>query len=364
MTIHKKSILILVALCGILTAWADTSPRLVQSLDFGWRFHEGEVAEAAKPTTPDTDWRTIDLPHDFQIEQPWVAPDASEKADNSDAAANIKSRLSARGFKEMGKGWYRLHLTPADSLRGRRLLLEFDGIMYVGDVYLNGERIGGTEYGYVGFQIDVTDKLRFSQDNVLAIMADTHDPKASRWYTGGGLFRSVRLVTTDREVYFERHPLYITTRDNRYVSIGVEVTMRGREKQLPVKVSILDPQGKQICEGEGVVRRNTPSRTVEQQLPEMEIPTPQLWDCDHPNLYTAVVTLFHENGTVADQYQEHFGIRTVEIGPDYGLRLNGQKVLLKGYANHHTLGALGAAAYPRAIEKRIQMMKQCQFVRQ
>ena len=354
----KKNILTVLALCTIVTTWAYGSPRIVQNLDYGWRFHAGDIAQAANPTTDDSGWRTVDLPHDFQIEQPWVAPDADERADNSDAAANIKSRLSARGFKEMGKGWYRLHLTPADSLRGRRLLLDFGGIMYVGDVYLNGERVGGTDYGYVGFDVDVTDKLKFGQDNVVAVMADTRDPKASRWYTGGGLFRSVRLIATDRELYFERHPLYVTSRENRYVTIGVEITTRGRDKKMPVDVRILDPQGQVVYENCDTLRRSTPTRTVEQQLKEIEINTPQLWDCDHPNLYTVQLTLHHDNGRVADVCEDHFGIRTVEIGPDYGLRLNGQKVLLKGYANHHSLGALGAAAYPRAIEKRIQLMKQ------
>ena len=341
-------------------------PRQVINLDFGWRFFAGDMENAAEgdlqsPSSlhfDDSQWRTLDLPHDFQIEQPWVAPAADEKADNSDVAANIKSRLSARGFKEMGKAWYRQHVTLDDSLRRKRILLDFGGIMYTGDVYVNSQYVGGTDYGYVGFQIDVTDKLRFGRDeNVIAVLADTRDPKASRWYTGGGLFRSVKLIVTDRDVYFERHPLYITTRDNKYVSLSVEVTSRGKDKKMPVHVEILDPQGKTACEYTDTVKRNTPSRTVEQQLREVEISCPQLWDTENPNLYTAKVTLMRENGKVADEYSEHFGIRTVEFGPDYGMKLNGRKVLLKGYANHHSLGALGAAAYPRAIEKRIQLMK-------
>ena len=339
-------------------AWGEGSARIVQNLDFGWRFHSGDVEGAALPATDDSSWRCVDLPHDFQIEQPWVAPEADEQADNSDVAANIKSRLSARGFKEMGQGWYRLHLMPADSLKGRRLLLDFGGIMYTGDVYLNGEHIGGTDYGYVGFQIDVSTRLRFGQDNVIAVMADTRDPKASRWYTGGGLFRGVRLVATDRELYFERHPLNISTRENHIIYISAEVTSRGRDKKMPVDVRILDPQGQVVCEYCDTVRRSTPSRTVEQPLKPIDIAHAQLWDTEHPNLYTAQLTLHHEDGRVADAYEEHFGIRTVEIGPDFGLKLNGKKVLLQGYANHHSLGALGAAAYPRAIEKRIKLMKE------
>jgi len=351
--------LILLTFAGLMAATTATAQvRTTQNLDFGWRFHAGDVADGAAQAAADGDWRTVDVPHDFQIEQPWVAPAADEKADNSDVAANIKSRLSSRAFKEMGIGWYRLHLVPADSLRGRRLLLEFDGLMYVGDVYLNGERIGGTDYGYVGFDIDVTNRLKPGEDNVIAVRADTREPNNSRWYTGGGLIRSVRLVATNRELYFERHPLYITTRDNRYVTIQAELTNRGRQKEVTIGTKIYGPDGQLVYEGTVQQSRKTASRTMEARLPEMEIAQPQLWDCEHPNLYRAEVSLLGADGSVIDQVSSTFGIRTIEFGPDYGFKLNGKKVLLKGYANHHSLGALGAAAYPRAIEKRILLMKQ------
>jgi len=352
----KQNLLTTLALVVTMAMSAQT--RTVTDLNYGWRFHAGNVDGASQKGFDDSAWRTVDVPHDFQIEQPWVAPAADEKADNNDPAANIKSRLSSRGFKEMGQAWYRLHLTPADSLRGRRLLLQFDGILYTADVYLNGECIGGTDYGYVGFEIDVTGKLKPGQENVVAVMADTRQPNNSRWYTGGGLYRNVRLVATSADVYFERHPLFVTTRDNRYVTLSAEVCTRGKDKKMPVAVEIRDPQGQVVYQGKSEVLRSTPSRITEQQLPEVEIPSPQLWDTDHPNLYTAKVMLYRENGTLADEASTTFGIRTIEFGPAFGMKLNGRKVLLKGYANHHSLGALGAAAYPRAIEKRIQLMKQ------
>jgi beta-galactosidase len=332
--------------------------RAVLNLSFGWRFHAGDVKNAEQKAFGDTDWRTVNVPHDFQIEQPWVAPAADEKADNSDAAANIKSRLSSRGFKEMGKGWYRLHFTPADSLRGRRLLLQFDGILYTADVYLNGERIGGTDYGYVGFEIDVTDKLKFGQENVIAVLADTREPGNSRWYTGGGIFRDVRLVATGKELFFERHPLYITTRENKFVNVSGEFTNRTR-KPAKTLVKIYAPDGSLVFEGGKTINRHRMARTVETALcNEVTIADAKLWDTEHPQLYRVVAQLFREDGSLADEVCSTFGIRTVEIVPNKGLLLNGKKVLLQGYANHHTLGALGAAAYPRAIEKRIQLMKQ------
>ena len=172
-------------LCSFL-ALSVSAQRSVKSLNFGWEFRLNDEGE----------WRKVEVPHDFQIEQPWVAPAADERPDNTDVAANIKSRLSSRGFKEMGKGYYRYHLTPSESLKGQRVLLDFEGIMYTADVLLNGQRIGGTDYGYVGFEIDISDNLKYGEDNLIEVIADTREPGNSRWYTGGGLYRNVSLVTT------------------------------------------------------------------------------------------------------------------------------------------------------------------------
>ena len=300
----KTNRLLAMVAVAMLCVAQTMGQRSVQSLNFGWLFHAGDVNNGAAIDLDDSDWCMVNVPHDFQIEQPWVAPAADEKADNDDPAANIKSRLSSRGFKEMGKGWYRMHLTPADSLRGRRLLLDFGGIMYVGDVYVNGKRVGGTDYGYVGFEVDVTADLKFGQDNVIAVMADTREPNNSRWYTGGGLFRDVRLVSTNRELFFARHPLYVTTRDNRFVTISAEVNVRGRDKKMPVGLRIFDPQGKQVYEGKTEVRRSTPTRIVEQQLVEVEVPDVQVWETEHPNLYTVEATLYNEKGVAVDCYSE------------------------------------------------------------
>ena len=345
---NRKQIRSIVALLGVSTAMF-AQPRNISSLNEGWQFSRDSLFNNSK---------TIDVPHDFQIEQPWVAPAADERADNSDVAANIKSRLSARGFKEMGAGWYRKTITPDASMQGKRVLLDFEGIMYVGDVWLNGQHIGGTDYGYVGFEIDVTKLLKYGEPNEIMVKAHTMTEKNSRWYTGGGLFRNVSLVSTSADLYFERHPLYITTRDNRYVSLSADYTDRTNAKQTCIKVKIYDPNGKLIAEQTAQRGRHRQTRTLNIQVPEIEIQNPQIWDTETPYLYKAVAQLVREDGSVADETSEEFGIRTIEYGPEFGFKLNGKKVLLKGYANHHTLGALGAAAYPRAIEKRIQLMKQ------
>ena len=327
-----------------------TAQHSVISLNAGWEFSRDSLF---------TNVERIDLPHDFQMGQPWVTPDASEKADKSNAAANTSSRLSARGFKEMGTGWYRKKLEVSGEkleVRGKRVVLDFEGIMLVGDVFLNGERIGGTDYGYVGFQIDITKKLKRG-DNTLVVKANTMGEKNSRWYTGGGLFRNVSLITTAGDIFFDRHPLYITTKDNKTITVQAAFTNK-EERLTRYRITIYRPNGTVEYEVTDSVLRMHPASVLETKLKEIDILDAQVWDTEHPNLYRAEVELLRRDGTVADTATEDFGIRTIEIGPDYGLKLNGKKVLLKGFANHHTLGALGAAAYPRAIEKRLMLMKE------
>ena len=333
----------------MLTATNSLAQRQVETLNFGWEFSRDKSFK---------DVEKVNVPHDFQIAQPWVTPSPDEKPDNTNAAANIKSRLSARGFKEIGTGWYKKTITPDASMKGKRVILDFEGIMLTGDVYLNGEHVGGTDYGYVGFEIDITNKLKYGQQNEILVKAETQNETASRWYTGGGLFRNVNLITTSSELYLERHPLYITTRDNQYVTVGVEFTNRGRQREVKIGLKLYDPNGVCVYESTENFSRRGASRTQEVKMKEIKVTDAQLWDTEHPNLYRAEVTLMTKDGVPTDSYSEHFGIRTIEYGPDFGLKLNGKKVLLKGYANHHTLGALGAAAYPRAIEKRIQLMKE------
>ena len=354
------SIILACAAC-IATDAAETIP-----LNRGWLFQRGDIAGAENPEFNSAGWETINVPHDFQISQDWVAPTADEIGDANNPVANIASRLSSRGFKEMGSGWYRkiLHADPA--WKGKRVLLDFQGIMLVGDVYLNGERVGGTDYGYLGFEIDITDKVKYGQDNLIAVKADTGKPENSRWYTGGGLFRDVNLKLTDSELYFARHPLYITTpeaeKDRAVVNIQAEVAnnIKGLDS-LTMRSVVRDMVGNVVYDRTEKHPFNRKQRVKEYHLDSFTMTEPQLWDCENPNLYTATVTLYRPDGSVADEASSRFGVRKIQYSPEYGLKLNGKKVLLKGIANHHTLGALGAAAYPRAMEKRIKMLKEYGF---
>ncbi len=365
---NKKTILFASLLMAGLplmgTLSAEAAVRDTISINQGWQFHRGDVKNIDELKTTQGDDDVVNLPHDFLIGQDWVAPDASERPDNSDAGSNVRSRLSPRGFKEMGIGWYRYQLTPKDEWKGKRIVLDFQGIMLVGDVYLNGKRIGGTDYGYLGFDIDLSKLLKWGEANEITVKADTRNPNNSRWFTGAGLYRDVNLIITDKNLFFPRHPLFIRTQDNKEVKIKAEIInqqklAKGQGKAvIPVEVRILDADGKVVAQQKNNIDFNAKWRDREYELPAISLENTQLWSPDTPYLYTAEVTLYDNEGNIADQIKEPFGVRTIEMNPEKGLLVNGKKVLLKGYANHHTLGALGAAAYPRAIEKRLKLMKE------
>lgn len=368
----------------LMAGWAMMSSTAAQAsvrdtidINWGWQFHRGDIKGISLPSDNILKSHLLDeamqgcevvnLPHDFQLYQSWVAPAADERGNSKDAANNVKSRLSARGFKEMGIGWYRYELTPRKEWKGRRVMLDFGGMMLVGDVYVNGQHVGATDYGYLGFDTDVSQLLRYGEKNEIAVRTDTRAANNSRWYTGGGLFRDVRLIITNDQLYFPRHPLYITTRNNREVNIRAEIVNRQKKQKgenlgaMPIEVKILDMTGRVVAQQKTDMPSNAKWRDREYELPAITLEGAQLWSCDHPYLYTAEVTLYDKEGRVADKTREHFGMRTIELSPQHGLLLNGKKVLLKGYANHHTLGALGAAAYPRAIEQQILTMKRFGF---
>ena len=374
---HKITLMFSAFLASMITIPVGATVRDTVNINMGWQFHRGDVKNIESLKTVSSE--KVNLPHDYLISQNWVAPDASERPDNSDAGSNVRSRLSPRGFKEMGIGWYRYELTPKEEWKGKRVVLDFQGIMLVGDVFLNGKRIGGTDYGYVGFDVDISKELKFGEVNEIAVKANTQAPNNSRWYTGGGLYRDVNLIVTDKDLYFPRHPLFIRTVNNNEIKIKANIFNQQKvvkatkvlpeaisdgTKQpvpgsvIPVEVKIVDATGKVVAQKKSDVPYSAKWRDREYELPSIFLPNAKLWSCESPYLYTAIVTLYDNLGNVADEIKEQFGVRTIEFSPSFGFKLNGKKVLLKGYANHHTLGALGAAAYPRAIEKRIKLMKQ------
>ncbi len=237
-------------------------------------------------------------------------------------------------------------------------MLDFEGIMLHGEVWLNGTKIGGTSYGYLGFESDIADIIRYDTLNVVAVRSSTEG--GSRWYTGGGLFRDVHLVVKD-SVSIARHGIFISTpkisTQNAEVSVQVEVAgIKKKELELEINTKIFSPEGKQVAETKTLAPKKSNLVEVEVLLPKVNVANPQLWSCETPNLYSAEVTLVL-NGKVIDKLTEKFGIRTIEFSKELGMKLNGKKVFLKGVANHHDLGAVGAAAHKKAIARMMDKIK-------
>lgn len=343
---RKQLVLTFMVLLVALSARAD-GERKSLLFNFDWKFKLGEVQNAESPTLDDADWRQLDLPHDFQIEMPW-----NEKASRG------------RGFKDMATGWYRKTFEADKAWQGKRVILDFEGIMLHGDAYLNGQKIGGTDYGYLGFEADITKLLKWNGKNVLAVHCSTGEAKNSRWYTGGGLFRDVHLVLKD-SVSIARHGIYINTpeisKEQATVNVQVEVEgIKNKKYDLVIEAVIFDPEGHQVGETRIDAPKDNKQPTVEVQLPQVKVSNPKLWWCEQPNLYTAEVSLIL-NGKTIDKLSERFGIRTLEFSKDFGFKLNGKKIFLQGMANHHDLGAVGAAAYETGIAQMMDRMKKFGF---
>lgn len=338
----------------VAVCMSASATRTVLPLNLGWEFRADD-GRCGK----------VNLPHDFQISQPWVAPSPTEKNNLADDAANAKSMLSPRGFKAMGRAEYIKTLHIPDSLRGKRLLLDFGGIMLTGDVYLNGRLIGGTDYGYLGFECDITKTALYGQDNTIRVMADTGKPENSRWYTGGGLYRTVNLIITDKDLHFNRHGLNIQPMpqpDGTYLlQINADLNAAKPNKRFLAHTEVADPKGRIVGSRTDTIDILPKWRDREYRLPDIEIGDPMLWDCENPNLYDVTVAILREDGSAADTMSRRIGLRHFDFSPRHGFRLNGKRITLKGIANHHTLGALGAAAYPAAIEKRIRLLKEFGF---
>lgn len=315
---------------------ADFSAFRHQLFNFGWRFSLGNPEGAERTDYDDSDWRTLDLPHDYQFEQPWA-----------------ENENKGRGFKRMCEGWYRKTFNVPESLKGRRVLLDFEGVMYVSDVYVNGKKVASNEYGYTGFEADITKAVHYGGDNVVAVYSNTGAVNASRWYTGGGIYRNVWLDATN-DTRIARHGLYVTTEGEK-VKVHVQVVGWQRH-DIKVVTRVKDSQGQVVAEAERTMPDHTIQNNTEVQMPDMAVSAPKLWDIDSPELYSVEATLV-ENGVTIDSVADRFGFRTIEYGPDFGFKLNGRKVFLAGIANHHDMGAVGVAAYRSAVERQLRTLK-------
>lgn len=326
--------------------WEQIASQRRQLFNFDWKFCLGQVAGAADPALDDSAWRSLDLPHDFQFEQPWDK--------------DVQS--SSRAFKPMCEGWYRKHFTADPSWQGRQVCLEFDGIMYVSDVYVNGKKVASGEYGYLGYEVEIGKYLKYDRPNVVAVYASTGPWNASRWYTGAGIFRDVYLEVRNA-TSIARHGIYVTTPEVSAArsTVALQVEVDGYQNHdASIRARILAPDGSVVGTTQAGFPEHTLRTRVEVPMPEVTVARPQLWSPDSPSLYTAEVEIWAD-GMLVDKASEHFGIRKLEFTQERGFLLNGEKLFLHGVANHHDLGALGAASFDTGIERLMLQLKSFGF---
>jgi beta-galactosidase len=337
-----------VILLGILIPGlsAPAETRNILSFDAGWRFFKGDAPGAEGVMYDDSRWRHLDVPHDWSIEGPF-------------AAANPTG--SGGGYLPAGIGWYRKHFTLTPNYAGRRIFIEFDGVMANSDVWINGVHLGKRPYGYVSFGYELTEALRIGNDksNVLSVRADNTGQPASRWYAGAGIYRHVRLVITDA-VHFVKWETFVTTpritASQAVVRVQGRITNQsGKIGDAAVEIRIVSPEGKIVGSTNTKPLKIPPGGTVD-LLEDVTIPSPRLWGVENPDLYQAHLAI-RSGGAVLDSERTSFGIRDARFVPETGFWLNGRNLKLKGVCLHHDGGAFGAAVPLRVWEHRLQQLR-------
>jgi beta-galactosidase len=326
---------------------AAAPARGVFSFDSDWRFLKGDAAGAEQPDFNDTVWRKLDVPHDWSIEGPF---------DRNNPTGG------AGGFLPSGIGWYRKHFTLPAGDKNQCVFIDFDGVMANSDVWINGSHLGKRPYGYVSFRYELTGHLAFGsgKSNVIAVRADNSGQPASRWYSGAGIYRHVRLVVTD-PVHIEHWGTFVTTpqagADKATVRVQSEVVNQSNvARDLSLQVTLLDPNGHALQTAE-TKTQNVPAASTATLVQEIVVKNPQRWDLEHPQLYQAVARI-RDGKTTLDDETVPFGIREFHFDPDTGFWLNGRNFKLKGVCLHHDVSAFGAAVPLRAWERRLGTLKQ------
>jgi beta-galactosidase len=313
------------------------------SLDFDtdWRFSLSDSAMAMAPGFDDAGWRQLNVPHDWSSEGPFGAQYGS-----------------GNGYAPGGIGWYRKHFTLAPAQKDRLVTVEFDGVYDHAEVWINGQFVGGRPYGYSSFQFDLTRHLKFDGENVLAVRVDHSRYADSRFYTGSGIYRHVRLCLTD-PLHIGQWGTFVSTPKvaDEAALVRVETTVvngaAGR-REYALQSDVIAADGRVVA-----------SRTMAGQLDagqsqalvqELDVAKPQRWSLETPVLYTLRnrVTVA---GAAVDETTTPFGIRTLVFDPDKGFLLNGRSVKLKGVCIHHDAGSLGAAVPDKVLERRLRGLR-------
>ncbi|HEX5070086.1 MAG TPA: glycoside hydrolase family 2 TIM barrel-domain containing protein [Vicinamibacterales bacterium] len=347
-----------------------------QLFDAGWRFHAGDVSGGEAASLDDAAWEKIDLPHDFMIEgkgQAIVQPGG--RAAGTGRASTLPTEPegpfdprspggNSNGYLNGGLGWYRKTFTVPEIQRGQRVFVEFEGVYMNSEVWINGHSLGSRPYGYSTFEYELTPHLVYGRTpNVLAVKVNVQQP-STRWYSGAGIYRHVWLTTT-APVHVAQWGTTIRTPEitSARATVVVRTTVQNQSNAsapVVVETTLVNRQGGTV--GQGRARATIPAGGSTDVTTSIVVSRPHRWSIDDPYLYGAATHVLVEGGPgratqPADTVRTVFGFRTVEFTPENGLLLNGVKVPIQGVCLHHDLGALGAAAYDRGIERQLEIMK-------
>lgn len=339
----KRLFLIILAALAVGCSSEEKSLRTVEDFNFGWHFTLGDDAAYATAEYDHSAWRELRLPHDWSIEGEFSIDNPS---------------TPGGGALPGGIGWYRKSFTVED-YTDKRVFIEFDGVFMNSSVYVNGNEVGHRPYGYSSFSYDITSYLnKAGEENIVAVRCDNSEQPNSRWYAGCGIYRNVRLVVCP-DIHVAYSGTYITTPEvsNKSAVANVVVTIENdsdHDRNITLTNTIINANDKQVrkTSKECHIAANS-SLDVEMQ---MQIPSPKMWDIDHPYLYDMVTTI-EEGNVILDKYITPFGIRTIEFNAETGFWLNGRNVKLLGVCMHHDLGALGSAVHTRALERQLEILR-------
>ena len=343
---HLMAAILLVAATQI-SAKAAPNPRTVFSADADWKFALGDPADAGSPKFDDNSWRTLTVPHDWSIEgQP------NEK----------NSTGGGGGYFPAGIGWYRKTFTAPPSWKGKRVCLEFDGVSGETTVYLNGQKLGVHPYAYTSFRFDITSQLNPSAKNILAVRVDNSLQPNSRWYSGSGIYRHVRVVVT-APIHVAPWGVFVSapnaSSSSAKVAIKTQVQNDSSDASaVIVKTIILGPNGIKSSEPDEKVELRPGQPTEVDQ--EVTVGRPALWSPQSPRMYRAITRIV-KNGKLLDEVETPFGIRSLAWSVEQGLLLNGKPIKLAGGSVHHDNGPLGAAAFDRAEARKVELLKAAGF---
>lgn len=331
--------------------------------DNDWKFIKDSLADAEDPAFNDSGWRTLDLPHDWSIED-LPGPQTAEqigpfsKESPTDISTGIVTRGFLTGHMVGGTGWYRKQFTIDTKDKGKIVKVLFDGVLTESDVWLNGKHLGYHPNGYTPFTYDLNPYLNpAGQPNVLAVRAKNIG-QTSRWYSGSGIYRHVILIVTD-PVHIDLWGVYVTTpevsKEKATVSINIKV-VNSSEKDADIKVETILVGNDGKVAGQTDKSENVVAGGKNEITQSISINNPELWSPDSPNLYKVEVNVLSKNKLV-DSYTTKMGIRSIKYDVQNGLTINDQPIKLRGGCMHHDNGILGAAAFDRAEERRVAIMK-------